>query len=313
MDTLLYGIMWIFLRIVQVTPLRVLAWMGRCGGELAFWLDGRHRRVAIGNLEACYGIEKSNPEIRALARENFRRLGENYICAAKTATMSPAQIRQVVEVRGVEKIRPVNAPGCLGRYLFAVGHFGNFELYTAVQLFLPEGYQVLTTYRAQRPPAFNRILMSLRARSGARFFDRRTETKALIAALRGKGVALGLLADQHAGDHAPRLPFLGRDCASTTAPALFALRYGCHLSSAICYRVGLARWCIEFGDEIPTHSEGQPRTVEELTLEVNRALEKGVQRDPANWFWVHRRWRPTPERRRRRSIPDEGKREKGDA
>jgi lauroyl/myristoyl acyltransferase len=25
--------------------------------------------------------------------------------------------------------------------------------------------------------------------------------------------------------------------------------------------------------------------------EVNLALEAAVRRDPANWFWVHRRWK----------------------
>jgi len=46
------------------------------GGGLAFWLDARHRRVALKNLEMCFGREKSPEEIRALARENLRRIGE---------------------------------------------------------------------------------------------------------------------------------------------------------------------------------------------------------------------------------------------
>ena len=25
--------------------------------------------------------------------------------------------------------------------------------------------------------------------------------------------------------------------------------------------------------------------------DVNRAFETAVRRDPANWFWVHRRWK----------------------
>ena len=25
--------------------------------------------------------------------------------------------------------------------------------------------------------------------------------------------------------------------------------------------------------------------------DVNRAFEAAVRRDPANWFWVHRRWK----------------------
>ena len=26
--------------------------------------------------------------------------------------------------------------------------------------------------------------------------------------------------------------------------------------------------------------------------DVNLAFESAVRRDPANWFWVHRRWKP---------------------
>ena len=78
--------------------------MGRAGGALAYWMDARHRRVALQNLAMCYGGEKTRTEIRALARENFRRLGENYACAIKTAAMTPAQLRPYFEFVGVKKI-----------------------------------------------------------------------------------------------------------------------------------------------------------------------------------------------------------------
>ena len=46
--------------------------------------------------------EKEPGEIRALARENFRRIGENFLCAARTATFGPDRTRSfmdVVEIR----------------------------------------------------------------------------------------------------------------------------------------------------------------------------------------------------------------------
>ena len=48
---------------------------------------------------------------------------------------------------------------------------------------------------------------------------------------------------------------------------------------------------IEAGDEIPTRENGQPRTIAAIMTDVNRAFEIAVRRDPANWFWVHRRWK----------------------
>jgi KDO2-lipid IV(A) lauroyltransferase len=63
------------------------------------------------------------------------------------------------------------------------------------------------------------------------------------------------------------------------------------LTTGICYRVGAAKWRVEFGERIATHENGAPRRSEAIMLDVNRALEAAIRRDPANWFWVHRRWK----------------------
>jgi KDO2-lipid IV(A) lauroyltransferase len=114
------------------------------------------------------------------------------------------------------------------------------------------------------------------------------------------GMMLGLLADQSAGDGRP-IPFFGHNCMTTLSPAIFALRYHCPLHTAICYRVGLARWRIEIGPEIPTLENGHPRSAEAITLDINLAFEAAVRRDPANWFWVHNRWKRRERKTRRTS------------
>src|SRR5579863_8562619 len=73
--------------LVQAMPLAWVALMGRCGGEVLFWVDGRHRKVALKNLTLCFYPAKTRKDIHALARENFRRIGETYGCAVKTAGM----------------------------------------------------------------------------------------------------------------------------------------------------------------------------------------------------------------------------------
>src|SRR6266542_569325 len=297
MDTILYCLARVLIAVLQALPLRVVARIGRRGGAMAWWLDRRHRRVALDNLRHCFAAEKSPAEIRAIARENFRRLGENYCCAVKTAALNENEIRKVVEIVGVEKFCPPDADRPRPSRIFAIGHFGNFELYARCSL-STSGYQFATTYRALRQPALNRLLQSLREKSGCLYFERRTDGDILKAAMNRGGLVLGLLADQHAGDNGLRLSFFGRDCSTSPAPAVLALRYRCPLFSAICYRTGLGRWRVEVGDEIPTHEHGRPRPAEILMLEVNRAFEAAVRRDPANWFWVHNRWKPGKWRQR---------------
>jgi hypothetical protein len=55
---------------------------------------------------------------------------------------------------------------------------------------------------------------------------------------------------------------------------------------------GLGRWRIESGGEIPTHQNGEARSTEAIMTDVNRSFEAAIHRDPANWFWVHNRWKP---------------------
>jgi lauroyl/myristoyl acyltransferase len=287
MNTLIYWLGSALVAFLQALPLPWVARLGRAGGALAYRLDARHRRVALKNLTMCFGNGKSPYEIRALAEEHFRRIGENYACAVKTASMTFDELRPHVEYFGAARLLPPRG------VVNACGHFGNFELYARFSDVVP-GYQAATTYRALNQPGLNRLMEELRSRSGCLFFERRTDGPLLRAAMNQPGIILGLMADQHGGDKGLRLPFLGHDCSTNPAPAVFALRYNCELYAAVCYRVGLAKWRLELGEQIPTHENGRPRLVADIIQDVLRAHETAVRRDPANWFWVHRRWKPPP-------------------
>jgi len=289
METLLYLIARGLIAFLQALPLTTVARLGRAGGALAYWLDARHRRVAVKNLTLCFSGEKSPAAIRALAQENFRRLGENYCCAVKTAAMSAEALLPHIEFAAWKAAAPPGGqkPPTM---VMAIGHFGNFELYARYGQFNGT-YQCATTYRGFRQQSLNRLLQSLREKSGCLYFERRTDVAALRALMNQPGIILGLLADQRAARSGVRVPFFGHECSTSAACAIFALRYGCDLHTAICYRTALARWRFEIGPAIPTSENGSPRTTRDITADINRAFEAAVRRDPANWFWVHDRWK----------------------
>jgi lauroyl/myristoyl acyltransferase len=268
--------------LIQMLPLPLVARIGRFCGGLAYRLDKRHRRVTLDNLRMCFSNEKSEAEIVALAKENFCRIGESYCCAIKTSAMSAEQLRPYVEFVQPERILPPR------RLVMAIGHFGNFELYPRFQNFCP-GYQGATTYRALKQPELNRLMQSLREKSGCLYFERRTDGPLLRAAMNRSNTILGLLVDQSA--KGMRAPFFGHNCDTGLAAAVFALRYHCELYTAFCWRIGLAKWKLDLGDRIETHENGRPRSSAAIMLDVNRSFEKAIRRDPANWFWVHRRWK----------------------
>src|SRR5262245_5355782 len=192
MDILLSLLARFLVLILQSLPLTTVARLGRMFGILAYVVDGCHRRVANRNLALCFGTEKSPAELRALARENFRRIGENFACAAKTASMTLEQIRKHVEFVAPPQILTPPAGQPPRSVVAAIGHFGNFELYARFGQFAP-AYRAATTYRGLRQPSLNRLLQSLRERSGCLFFERRFEATALKNFINQPGIMLGLL------------------------------------------------------------------------------------------------------------------------
>jgi lauroyl/myristoyl acyltransferase len=295
-DHALYWLALGLIRLIQLLPLTWAARLGRGLGQLAYYLDARHRRVAQRNLEATFGTTLGAPQVQALAQENFKRIGEAYCSGVKTSAMKPEEISRCLEFTGVEALQALHREQPMCSAVGAIGHFGNFEIYAHMGRFVA-GFHPAATFRGLRQPGLDRLLGKLRATSGCTFYERRSGAAALKAALNQGGVLLGLLADQHGGDGGIALPFLNRTCSTNPAPAVLALRYRAPLFVAICYRIGLGRWKVEVSPFIPTHIDGRARPVEDIMREVNVQFEKAIHRDPANWFWVHNRWKPMKPRR----------------
>lgn len=272
---------------IRCLPLMTVARLGRLLGGLACRIDRRHRLVAEDNIARSFP-EMSPAEVRALALENFRRVGEAYACAIRTPGMDPKELADRIEFVGLADLLQSGAD----RLVVATGHFGGFDLLAHVQGHWPD-WRLATTYRAQRFAPLNTVLQRLRSLTGVWFIERHDATHAVSRLFSNKKTILALFSDQHGGGKGLWLPFLGRHSSCSPAPGVMALRYKAALTMAICYRTGLARWRIEVGPVIPTHNEqGQERPIEAIIQDVQIQYEIAVRRDPANWFWVHRRWKP---------------------
>jgi len=282
-------------------PLERVAWLGRTLGALAWHLDSRHRRIATENIALSFP-EWPAERVCQTAAENFRRIGEAYACSVRIPGMSLAELGDRVQYVGLE--------GCIpppGRNLVvATGHFGNFDLLSLSAQVIPDRHSA-TTYRAQKVKALEAVFQRLRNLTGVQFIERRGGVNALKGLFERGDAILALFSDQHGGGHGLWLPLLGRDCSCSPAAAVMALRYKAALGMAICFRTGPARWRIECGPVIATHApDGTERTVEAITRDVMAAYEVAIRRDPANWFWVHRRWKPPSPHQARGNSKDTG-------
>jgi KDO2-lipid IV(A) lauroyltransferase len=289
-DILTYIMTCVIIRLTSVIPIKCLAWAGHQIGGLAWHIDRRHRSVAIINIEAAFP-ELSPDDCLTLAKKNFQRLGETYACILKTGGMNAEQIKKVLTIEGYERIEEIMINDPNANIILAIGHYGNFELFSWISLGAPSA-QIATTYRALRQPKLNKLLLQLRAASGCLYFERRSEGAQLKETMKRSHIMLGLLADQSGGEGGLWLPVFGRETSVSPAPAVFAQRYQCRLFPSACFRVSAGHWKIELGEEILVKENGQRRSTEAITRDIIKAQEKTIRRDPVNWFWVHNRWKP---------------------
>ena len=82
MDWLLYIPVMLLIKFLQALPLRVVARIGRAGGALAYWLDARHRRVALRNLEMCLGARIHERAIAWHCERKFSKAGRE-LCSRR--------------------------------------------------------------------------------------------------------------------------------------------------------------------------------------------------------------------------------------
>ena len=83
------------------------------------------------------------------------------------------------------------------------------------------------------------------------------------------------------------MPFFNRLCSTSPLAAALAIRTNSAVVPAAIFTSGFARWRIVYFEEIP-YDRSNP---EQLTADINAVLESQIRQSPADWFWVHNRWK----------------------
>ena len=112
--------------------------------------------------------------------------------------------------------------------VFVLSHIGNWELARTAFAALLRLRRNGTVYQRLGNRYIDRDVRRMRGRTGVELFDRSEGFHRAIELLRGGG-ALGILSDQHAGDHGLWTPFFGRLASTSPLPALLAKRTGAAL------------------------------------------------------------------------------------
>ena len=274
--------------IAAALPLRFLFAVGEFLGFCAWLVSGKYRRLAERNVEIAFGDEKSPRELRCLVRRHFRRLGANLLCSVKLTAMPPEQILQRVKVENIEAMDREFRAGV--PVVLVLSHLGTWELFAQLMPKFVGYVRNASVYQKLGNRIIDEHVRRTRSQTGLELFDRQAGFEPVIELLRSGG-GVGVLSDQHAGDHGLWTPFFGRLASTSPLAGLLAKRTRAALIAAAVYTTGPARWRIVF-----TERFDQPGTsVAAITSRINEVIEQQIRVAPEDWFWVHNRWKtPKP-------------------
>src|SRR6266436_6126848 len=274
--------------LLAALPLRALFALGNVSGFCAWMILGKYRRLALRNISIAFGNEKSPPELRRLARRHFQRLGANLLCSVKLSVVPLEKMEARVETENFDVVhQQLRASHPV---VIILSHLGNWELFAQIFPRLIDYVRDGTIYQKLGNRFIDEHVRRLRGRAGVEMFDRKEGFQKAIELLRGGG-AIGILSDQHAGDHGLWVPFFGRLASTSPLPALLAKRTGAALIGVAIYTAGRARWRIVVSPAL----DPKAGSVESLTVKINELIASQIRRAPEDWFWVHNRWKtPKP-------------------
>lgn len=167
--------------------------------------------------------------------------------------------------------------------IFVTGHIGNHE--APRHVLTQTGLTIGGLYRPMANPYFNaHYAKTMSSWGGPVFAQGRQGTIGFAKHLKSGGMATLLFDVANSGGI--NLPFLGHPARTATSAADLALRLG----AIVIPYFGIRK---NDGLSFDVHVEAPiaPDTPEIMMTEMTKRLEARVTATPAQWFWVHRRWK----------------------
>lgn len=259
---------------------------------LATWLadrlvDSRNSRIAVvrRNLELCFP-DLEAPARRQLAREHLRSAVLLAFDLLNLIWGSRAKLLGDCRIEGREHLDRALAAG--GPLLLVTGHFTTFIASLAA---LSEVMPYHVVYRRMDNPVLEQQLYQRGARKYPIVPIHRKEIRRMLRELGGSGV-VAILPDQDFGlDRGVFVPFFGIATATITAIPQYAAQAGARVLLFSSWRDGDGV-TIRFEPTLENYPSGDDIAD---TRRWSDWLEARVRDHPADYFWLHKRFKTQPE------------------
>jgi Kdo2-lipid IVA lauroyltransferase/acyltransferase len=271
-----------FLRLIERLPYPAMMFVGRIIGRIARRIAVPYVRVARRNIELCLP-QLTQRERSALLDEHFLHLGMSLCESAMSWWSDDTRIRSLSKVEGLENLERARAAG--RGIILLTSHFTTLEVGARI---LATVAPINVLYR----PLKNKLLAAVSNASRehrARRAIQRDDIRTMIRALKENEIVWYAPDQSYRKKGAQMVPFFGIPAASNTFTSRLAQMTGAavltfsheRLPDAQGYRVA-----------INPPLEGFPSGDAALDTELfHRFIEGEVRRNPAQFWWIHRRFK----------------------
>jgi KDO2-lipid IV(A) lauroyltransferase len=176
--------------------------------------------------------------------------------------------------------------------IFLTCHMGAFDL--QITNMALRGLKPLIIGTVLKDPRLNQLLWEQRNALGAVAIERGKETIRLIKNLKSGG-CVAILIDQDTKVKSRFVNFFGMPAATPVGAAIFAMKTGAIVVPTYIYMGADAMQHMHFLPEIPTVLTGdEEKDMITNTANYTKCIEEMIRQHPAQWVWMHERWKTRP-------------------
>jgi KDO2-lipid IV(A) lauroyltransferase len=267
-------------------------------GRLLYRLAPARRGVILENLRRVYGEAAPAADLERLAQAHYAHLGRLAWEFLWFPWVSDARRAAMARVENLDLLEAALAHG--KGVLIVTGHFGNFEVATAAGLasYPHARGRFYFVRRPFKPKWLDDIVTRRFRRAGFGVLPKRGGLEGILDRLNA-GDLVVFPFDQHASRRDGILvDFFGHPAGTFRSVAVLALATGAPVVPASSWREAHGRHVLRFEEALtPIEHADTNEAIRLNTRAYNAALERMILRHPAQWWWVHRRWKPWPNRK----------------
>ncbi|HDY85397.1 hypothetical protein LCGC14_0879620 [marine sediment metagenome] len=275
----------LFMRLSIYLPVKAQLFAGRCMAWIMTPLMRTRKKIARRNLELCFP-ELTDKQRTELLKENFRTMGMMLIETALSWWASDERLQKRVQYEGLEHLDAALAKG--KGVILLTGHFTSMELGGRLIMLKHPCYVM---FRELNNQLFNAVMMQARTYHSEGIVMR-DDPRPMVRALK-KNKIVWYAPDQDFGrKRSVFATFFGVPAATVPATSRIVKMSGAVIIPFVPRREKDGRYTLSLSAPLANFPTGDDVADAQV---INDLIEKEVRKTPAQYLWIHRRFKTQAE------------------